>query len=205
MTITGLRTWYELQGNSLISIEAEEKAKKNICTSRSFGSMLSNYSTIEEALSNYAARCGEKLRFQKSAARQLTVFLHTNEHRKDLGQYAKNILINLPVPTNSSIDLIKYARKGLSLIFKDGFKYKKVGVIVCDFVPEEDIQQNLFALNQNIRQASVMRTMDIINSKLGSGSVKIGAQGFSKKWMLRQEKLSPCYSTRLSDIITIKV
>ncbi len=205
MTIIGLRTWHELQGESLILIEPKEKAKKNICTSRSFGSMLSDYATIEEALSNYAAKCGEKLRNQKSAATQLLIFLHTNEHRAHLGQYAKNIVLHLPIPTNSSCELIKFAKKGLKLIYKQGFMYKKVGIIVSEIVPETDTQQNLFTVNQEIKQSTVMKTMDIINSKLGSGKVKIGAQGFSKKWMLRQERLSPCYSTRLSDIITIKV
>lgn len=205
MTVTGLRMWHELQGMPLIALETKEPAKKNICTSRSFGNMLSDYAIIEEALSNYAARCGEKLRQQNSATRQLMIFLHTNEYRKDLGQYAQNIVLHLPVATNSSIELIKYARKGLKMIYQPGFLYKKVGVVISDFVPELDIQQNIFSAGNDSRQAIAMKVMDKINEKLGSGKLKIGSQGFSNEWKLRQENLSPCYSTRLTDIITINV
>ncbi len=48
----------------------------------------------------------------------MLIFLHTNEHRKDMPQYSRNIVLNLPYPTNSSIELAKFAIKGLEKIFK---------------------------------------------------------------------------------------
>ena len=205
LTIVGVRMWNELQGNSQIELELVTSPKKNICTSRSFGNMLTEYTPIEEAVANYAARCAEELREQNSCAKVLMVFLHTNQHRKDLPQYAKNIVINLPVASNSTIELIHYAKKGLKLIFKKGYHYKKAGIIVSKIIPENAVQQDLFDHTDRNKQAAIMQALDEINSKLGKDKVRIATQGFDGKWKLRQEQLSPCYTTRLSDILTIRV
>jgi len=205
LTVVGVRMWNELQGNPQIKLELVTPPKKTICTSRSFGNMLTAYAPIEEAVANHVARCAEKLRNQNSCAQVLMVFLHTNQHRKDLPQYAKNIVINLPVASNSTIELIHYAKKGLQLIFKEGYRYKKAGIIVSEIIPENTVQQNLFDHTDRNKQAVIMQALDKINSKFGRDKVRIAAQGFDRKWKLRQEQLSPCYTTRLSDILTIGV
>ena len=205
MTIVGLRLWNELQGISQIELELVTPNKKNICTARSFGKMLTDYRSIEEAVSNFASRCAEKLRKQGSCAKVMMVYLHTNEHRHDLAQYAKNTVIKLPIATNSNIDMIRYAVYGLKLIFKPGYSYKKVGVIISEFVPENNVQQNLFKEETSAKHHQIMEAMDKMNLKLGKDKIRIASQGFKKEWSLRQEKLSPCYTTRLSDIINIFV
>lgn len=205
LTVVGVRLWYELQGISKIDLELITPAKKNICTARSFGKMLSDYKSIEEAVSNFASRCAEKLRSQGSCATAMLIYLHTNEHRHDLDQYAKNVVIKLPVATNSTIDMIRYAIYGLKLIFKAGYKYKKVGVIISDFVPENNVQQNLFKESTNSKHQMIMETLDKMNAKLGKDKIRIASQGYKKDWSLRQEKLSPFYTTRLTDIFNIFV
>lgn len=167
--------------------------------------MLTEYTPIEEAVANYVARCGEELRKQNSCTKALMVFLHTNQHRKDLPQYAKNIVINLPVASNSTIELTHYAKKGLKQIFEKGYHYKKAGIIASKIIPENAVQQNLFDHTDRNKQAEIMQALDKINSKLGRDKVRIAAQGFDRKWKLRQEQLSPCYTTQLSDILTIRV
>ncbi len=57
LTVVGLRMWKELRGVPCIEWEFEPKKKKNICTSRSFGSLTNDYSIVKEAVSNYAAAC----------------------------------------------------------------------------------------------------------------------------------------------------
>lgn len=76
LTVTGVRTWKELRGESCIDI-SELPEKQSICTSRSFPENgLSELKVVEEAVANFAASCVRKLREQKSRCRQLTV-LHT--------------------------------------------------------------------------------------------------------------------------------
>ncbi len=204
LTVVGLRLWDELQGRPRIGAGPEIPDKKNICTSRSFGNMQTEYLPIEEATATYAARCAEKLRKQKSCARVMMVFLHTNQFRSDLPQYAKNIVITFPVPTNSTMEIVHYAREGLRKIFRTGFSYKKSGIIVSDFVPEEQIQQNLFDTSDRKKHAAIMKVIDSINHDHGRDTLRIATQGFSASWKLRQENLSRCYTTRMKDIIRVQ-
>jgi DNA polymerase V len=205
LTVVGLRMWDELRGQRRITPEFSVPSKKNICTSRSFGNMQTDYAPIEEATATYAARCAEKLRKQKTCARVLMVFLHTNQFREDLPQYARNIVINLPVPSNSSLELVKFAKQGLKCIYKKGFAYKKSGIIVSDFIPEEQIQQNIFDTSDRKKESQIMKVMDSLNFRHGRDSVRIATQGFEKSWHLRQELMSRRYTTRMSDIINIHV
>jgi DNA polymerase V len=201
MAIVGLRLQKELNGISVLELD-DIKPKKNIATTRSFEK---NYSKIEdliERVSTFAVTCAEKLRRQKSCCNSIMVFIHTNGHRSDLPQYSKNIVMQLPFASNSSIDLSEYAVKGLQLIFKEGYQYKKAGVIVMDFTPEVNYQASLFD-EKNPKHDKLMATMDKINKSIGRQKIKLASQDLDRTWKMRQEKLSKRYTTRLDEIITI--
>ena len=204
MTVVGLRMYKELKGIPCYTLENEIPAKKNICTARSFGRMLTELPAIEQALANFTARCSEKLRKQKSCARALMVFIHTNMHRKDLPQYARNTIVQLPHASNYTPELIHYATEGLRRIFKKGYSYKKAGVIIIDIVPENPVQGNLFYDVSNSKLQDLMHTVDELNARYGRDQVRFSAQGYSKNWKLKQEKLSPCYTTRMEDLMKVK-
>jgi DNA polymerase V len=201
MAIVGLRLQKELNGISVLELD-DIKPKKNIATTRSFEK---NYTKIEdliERVSTFAVTCAEKLRRQKSSCNSIMVFIHTNGHRCDLPQYSKNIVIQMPFATNSSIELSSYAIKGLKLIFKEGYQYKKAGVIVMDFTPETNYQASLFE-NQNPKHNHLMATMDKINKSIGRQKLKLASQDLDRTWKMKQEKLSQRYTTRLDEIIVI--
>jgi DNA polymerase V len=132
------------------------------------------------------------------------VFVHTNRHRNDLPQYSRNIVVKLPYPTNSAIELAKFAKQALHYIFKDGYHYKKAGVLVMDFTPQDKTQLRLFD-NSNQQHIPLMMAMDKINSMYGQQKIRLAAQDIKRVWKMKQEKLSPRYTTNLNDIITIKV
>ncbi|NLW48535.1 MAG: Y-family DNA polymerase [Firmicutes bacterium] len=205
MTIVGLRVKKELEGISCLELELIPAAKKVICTSRSFGESQTELELLREAVATYAARCAAKLRKQHSCAGMLMVFIHTNGFKTDEPQYEKNFVCKLPVATNSTMELIRYALFALKAIYQRGFRYKKAGVLVLDIVPEDQVQGSLFDNVDRHKQAVIMKTMDGINTKYGRDTLKIAVQGSGRKWKLRQEKLSPCYTTRWKDIITIRV
>ena len=85
MKVGGVRTWKELRGIPCHSLE-QPQDKKSICTSRSFGETVTDYPTLSEAVSNFAAACARKLREQNSCAGMITVFILTNRFRADLPQ-----------------------------------------------------------------------------------------------------------------------
>ena len=204
MTVVGERTWLELNGKSCIDLELVQPDKKQICTSRAFGKTQIELEGMKEAVSYYASLCAEKLRAQRSCACSLMVFIHTNNFREDLPQYFRNCVINLPVPTSSSIEICHYAVEALEKIFRKGYAYKKAGVIITEIVSDEGIQTNLFDKIDRDKHNRLMKVIDNLNSGFSKNVLNLASQGTNKYWKLKQELLSPCYTTKLSDVIKIK-
>lgn len=202
MSVVGLRLLKELQGTPCLDLEMPSD-KKNIAITRSFDKNYTDYEVIKERVVTFAVTCAEKLRKQKSCANAIMVFIHTNGHRQDLPQYSRNFLLKLPFPTNSNIELAKFASFALQKIFKTGFAYKKAGVIVMDFTPESIQQLNLFE-NSNTKHKQLMDTIDGVNKSIGRTKIKLASQDADRTWKMKQEKLSPRYSTRISEAIKVK-
>jgi DNA polymerase V len=202
LSVVGLRLKHDLEGKPTLMLE-EKKKKKAIATTRSFDKMLTNFEDINERVATFAVTCAEKLRRQNSACNMLMVFAHTNYHRKDLPQYSRSIVVTTDYPTNSSVDLVHYAKAGLKAIFKEGYHYKKAGVVVMGICPEEQQQTNLF-INPNPKHKVLMQVMDKINTSLGQKKLKLAVQDMGRTWKMKQEKLSPRYTTKLEEIIELK-
>jgi DNA polymerase V len=201
MAIVGLRLKRDLQGIPTLDLD-EIQAKKNIATTRSFETNYTEFDQVAERVSTFAASCAEKLRKQKSCCNSIMVFIHTNRHRKDLPQYSQNIVAKLPFPSNSSIELSNFAVQALQRIFKPGHHYKKAGVIVSDFTLENEVQQSLFE-NRNERHIPLMQAIDKINLQFGNQKIRLASQDAKRIWKMKQEKLSPRYTTNLNEIIVI--
>jgi len=177
-----VHTWQELNGEDAVPNEELAK-KKSICTSRSFNGMISDYDTLRTHVSNYAARCAEKLRLQKTVATIVGVFVNTNMFREDLAQYWNFLEARLITPTNSTIGIVKAASDVLQSIYRPGYQYKKAGVIVMGVGPDSPIQQDLFDVNaeqiEKIRRLD--EVVDRINRMHVSETIAIGAQQYTKK------------------------
>lgn len=200
MTVVGERTWKELRGISCIDMESAPPAKKQICTSRSFGKMIEDIDTMAEAIATHASTCAKKLRKQKSYAMSLMVFIHTNNFREDLPQYWKNTVLHLPVPTNDTQEIVHYALAGLKTIFMQGYQYKKAGVIITEIT--EGAQLGLFDSVNREKREKLQQAIDRINGE-NSQHVKLAVQGTGRDWKLKQEQLSKRYTTDISEILTI--
>jgi DNA polymerase V len=202
MSVVGLRLKKELEGESTLELE-KGKARKNIATTRSFEEYYTTLEQLNERVVTFSVTCAEKLRKQKSNACSLMVFLLTNYHRQDLPQYQRNIVIKFPFATNSGIEIARFASEGLKKIFKEGYLYKKAGVIVMDIIPENPVQLNIFE-DRNPRHLPLMKVIDRINRTVGNHKVKLASQDLNRTWKMHQERLSPRYTTRLDEIIVVK-
>ena len=209
------RIWQELNGIDAMPNEEMAK-KKSICTSRSFDGMVSDLGTLRTHVSNYAARCAEKLRAQGTAASIVSVFLNTNAFREDLPQYWNFCEKRLTVPTNSSIEIVKAAAEALKQIYKPGYQYKKAGVILMSIGPNSPMQLDLF--DYNAEQFQKMKRLDAvidrINKVNGSETIVLGSQQYTQKGgkgkadvfanAIRHDFRSKNPTTRWSDIIRLK-
>ena len=202
MSIVGLRLKKDLEGEPTLDLE-ERKPKKAIATTRSFENMYTDFEDIKERVASFAIKCSEKLRQQKTHCSSVMVFVHSNGFRKDLPQYSKNIVVKTAFPTHTANDLVRYAVLGLQTIFKDGYHYKKAGVIVSDLTPENEKQYSLFD-ESNPKLEPLMKSIDKINTELGTNKVKFACQDLGRTWKMRQEKLSNRFTTKLDEIIEIK-
>ena len=200
MTVVGDRMLKEMEGIPAIDFLPPREAKKAICTARSFGKLLSNKKNIAEAVATHAASCAEKLRRQESVCSTVYVFLQTNTHRLQDKQLSTGFSWQLPFPTNSSIHIVRTALKALDIIYRDGYNFKKAGVMVMNLFPEAEIQLNLFADAAKELHKTIMAAVDNINAAYGKGSIKVASQGQQQNWRLKQEKLSPCYTTKWQDL-----
>ncbi|MGL2986363.1 Y-family DNA polymerase [Flavobacterium sp. RSSA_27] len=203
MAVVGLRLKHELEGKPTLDLELP-KSKKMIATTRSFEKPMTKREDMAERVATFTASCAQKLRKQNSHCNMIMVFVHTNYFRKDQPQYSRNIVIKTDFPTNSTIELNHYAQIGLKAIFKEGYHYKKAGVIVMGLTPNNETQLSLFNTS-NPKHQPLMSVIDQLNQSYGTNKIKFATQSLGRQWKMKQEKLSPCYTTRISDIITIKV
>jgi len=177
-----VRTWQELNGEDVVPNEELAK-KKSICTSRSFNGMIGDIETLRTHVSNYAARCAEKLRMQNTVASIVGVFLNTNAFREDLPQYWNFQEQRLITPTSSTITITQTANQVLEKIYRQGYQYKKAGVIVMGIGADSPIQQDLFDINaeQFQKMKRLDEVVDRINRMHGSETIVLGSQQYTKK------------------------
>jgi len=200
------RTVLELRGIACIPLETEAKPKKGIMTAKSFGRSVESLMELEEAVATYTARAVEKLRSQGSAASSLMVFLQTNPFKTDAPQYAKSISRVLPYPSSFTPDFLAVALDMLRSMYREGYAFKKAGVLLGKIVPQEVMQEDLFGdytLEREYKKARLMVMVDFINQWWGQNTIFFGAQGIGRTWKMRQERRSPRYTTRWGEIVVV--
>jgi len=201
MTIVGMRLQDELNGIPTLDLEPTD-LKQSIATTRTFETEYKTYEEVKERVCTFAVSCAEKLRQQHSLCMQLEVFIQSNRFKEEDTQYSPLVVVKLPFPTSSSIELVEFAVQGLQSIFKKGIGYKRAGVVLSGFVQANEQQLSLF-FNSNPKHALLMGAMDELNRKYGT-KVRLAVQD-KRTHKMHQEKLSPCYTTRIKDIITVQL
>ena len=195
------RTILELRGQPCIGLDEAPEPKKQIVCTRSFSNKTSDYHTIREALAYHIARGCVNLRKQGSVARSITVGIRTNPFSQGDKQYTNSITIQLPEHTDNTSVFLNCGQKALKTIFKDGYLYKKAGIMLNDLQASSSLQADLFHTVQ--QKPKLMKSLDAINSKIGKGAVKFGSEGFDKKWIMKSEKRSPDYTSDWDDLIRV--
>ncbi len=196
MGVVGTRLLQELRGISCYSLEECPPPKKGISVSRTFKESIETFHELKEAVSAFASRGAEKLRKEHSVAGVLMIFIMTNRFKK-ANYYFNSKTVQLPVATSDTSELIYYASQGLKDIFKKGYSYKKAGVVLKDLVPEGQVQASLFDYKNRSKSKKLMEALDIINTKMGSGTLKCAITGLigNQKWKTKFQRLSPSYTT----------
>ena len=205
MSVVGLKMMKELRSIPCFELETTWQRKQSICTSRTFGEEVHQFDQLAQAISTYAAMCGAKLRKQGSCAGIITIFILTNPFKHQYQVNYKGIRkIQLETPTNDSLQIVSVSIAALRSIYRSDCIYKKAGVIVSGIVPQYQAQLSFFDDIVDIeKRQHIMRAMDTVNDSYGRMKVRFAVNGFERKWKLKQERQSPCYTTRMDELIRV--
>ncbi len=201
-SITEWKLKKDLEGVSKIKLD-ERTQKRAIATTRSFDYTYDDINYIKERVSTFATSCAEKLRKQGSSCHMVIVTLSSNRHKKDQEQHRASKIVSFPYPTDSSLLISRAAVSAVKSIYKAGIKYKRAGVIVTGLVPTDNYQLDMFS-KEDPKHKPLMSAIDAINKRYKSDKIKLGNQDLERTWKMRQERLSPRYTTNINDIIVVK-
>ncbi len=199
------RTVCELCGLSCIALEDVAPPKQQIMSSRSFGKMQHTREQVGEAVAWHIHNAAEKLRAQGAVAGSVYVFVQTNRFREQDEQYNGSIVVPLPDVSDDTTVLTTWAMRGLGRIFRDGYAYKKCGVMLMALEQKHLRQETLFDdPAARIKSAKAMAVLDSVNSLWGRGTLRTAAAGYSQRWAMRAENRSPRYTTNWKELPTAK-
>jgi len=198
------KTVLELNSVPCYQLEEAPATKQQIICSRSFSERVLDYQSMKESICTYTAKAMEKLRQEKQYAKVLTVSIRTSLLSKNDRQYSNSITGQLQIGSNDTRDFIELAMQLLPKIWRPGYRYAKAGVMLCDFYDSSNHQHDLFDITtQKVRNPELMRVMDELN-KNSTATLFFAGEGLRKGWKMKQDYLSPAYTTRWKDIPVVK-
>lgn len=198
LTVVGLRLVWELRGVSCLPLDQAPAPKKAIARARAFGRPVTSLEELRQAVATYTASAAQNLRRQGSVAAYLQVHVETGRYKGPC--YANAATTQLEVPTASTPRLIAQAHRCLAGIFRPGYRYRRAGVLLSGLCPQDSVQLNLFTDAPARRDRRLMETVDRINARRGRGTLRFAAEGLQQEWKMRQNRLSPRYTTRWDEL-----
>ena len=204
--VFGARTAMELKGLSCISLEIRHEKRKNCCVSRSFGKKVTKLEELSESVTTHCLNAAEKIRLDNQTTRRITVLIRTSPFQKDKNYYANSQDVDLPIRTNDSIELVKQALIALKYIYKKGYKYQKVGIILSELNDVDIYKKNLFSsINSEEKRAKLMKAIDYTNIKYGRHALSIAQAGLKKRWNIKRQHSSKIDTTCFDFLPIVKV
>ena len=197
------RMVYELRGISCLALDEVVPDRKSIIASRSFGQAVLKLDHMREAVVAYVSRAAEKLRRQRLATAHLVVFMETNPFKPAEPQRNVTCPVHLPVATSDTGRLAGAAVRALEAIWRDGYRYKKAGVMLLGLMPAARVSGGLFDRPDTEASMARMRAMDHLNRRFGRDTIAIASGGIRRPWKLRRERLSKRYTTCWDELLEV--
>ncbi|MCU8005267.1 Y-family DNA polymerase [Shewanella sp. SM96] len=194
------RTVRELNGQICKTWDVTKADKQQIFSTRSLGERICTREHLHQALAKHAAIAGAKVREQGSLCKTMVVFDANSTHDPQ-PMYFKR-LVQFTCATDDSRELCAAVSRELSNLYRPGVRYYRIGVGLIDLCPKTSVQYDLF--NAPKSDPNLMKIFDSLNNRYGRDVLYIAAQGSDQHWTMRREFLSPQYTTRWSDIPTVK-
>lgn len=110
--------------------------------------------------------------------------------------------LRLPAPSDDTRVLTSWALKSLRRIYRDGYAYHKAGVMLLDLVLLNQRQASLFdaVSAKRGRPQALMHVLDEISTRYGRRRLRFAAEGISRPWQMRRNRLSSSYTTKWNEL-----
>jgi DNA polymerase V len=199
MGVVGMRLQLELQGKSVLVIDAP-KTKKSIAVTRSFEREITDFNELKERVVTFASVCSEKLRKQNSCCQVVILYLQKDKYKSNGAKYSFYQLETLPFASNTLFSISDLAIQMLKKCYQKGEEYKKAGVIVTDIIPSNQRQFHLFE-DENPKFQKLMEVIDTYHDKVGERKIRLASQDLKRTWKMKQKYLSKRYTTNFNELI----
>lgn len=191
----------ELNGEIRLTWDSVKSPKKEIFSTRSFGTRVTCIDQLAFSLAAHAETAAAKLRKQGSLAQGVSVFAHSSPHDPE-PFYRRSVYINFAVPTQDTRVITAASKQALTRLYKPHVRFYKSGLGLIDLRPANNYQEDLFTPSSD--KPELMRCIDSINGRFGRGTARLAATGSVNKFAMKREMLSPQYTTNWHHIPRIK-
>jgi len=161
---------------------------------KNFINKIPNLKKLANVYETRLMKCWEGLGFYsrarnlKKTAKKITIFIRTSPFQMGNNYYANSKDIDLPIRTNDSIILIKQALSALKNIYKRGYRYQKVGIVLSGLKDADIYNKNLFSIiNNDEKRIKLMQAIDHTNIKYGRNALSIAQARLKKKWNIKRQ------------------
>ncbi|MGE4316866.1 Y-family DNA polymerase [Acinetobacter sp.] len=197
------RTIRELKGQSCIALNDPATPAKNILSSRSFASALTEKSIIKQAVIFHVNRAHKRLTQQ----RQLCACVHVSLYEKiSVPPYKKKLsyALGLEYASDDLLALNGAALKQIDVLFKENKKYIKVEIMLSALHIKQHYIHDLWQPLALIQQRdNLMNTLLKMQQRYGSDCIQVGYHSANPAWQMKQQHRSPRYTTCWKELLTI--
>lgn len=194
----------ELAGHSCLELSEVNEPNQQIIHSRSFGQLVTDKVELQAAVSTHVCSAVAVLSEQGTLATVINVFIETNRFREQDLQYHGSKSTALAYPSSDTLQFNQLAMQLLNDIYRPGYLYKKAGVMLAGIESGTRLQADLFAQKDSPERDKLMQALDVLNNRYDRGTVQLASAIQSEDWRMCRERLSPCYSTRVDQILQSK-
>ncbi len=203
MGIVGLRTVHELRGLVCHGLDDQPAPRLTTCCSRTFGEAIRDKAQVHDAVMSFTERVAEKVRHAGQVAGAVQLFIRTDPFDQNSAQKSVSGSATFQRPTCDTRDISDAVLRIFDRIWRDGYGWRKAGVLLLDLGDPAEVPKSLFDIAE--QPDGLMEALDQINARFGRGKARLGLARKGGEWRMRQENLSPSYTTRWGDIPSVKM
>jgi DNA polymerase V len=209
--IVGERLQLELRGVVVYPLgESLHIEHESYTSTRSFGSIVSSKEALKSSLGHHIGQLSFKLKADRNMASILTIMMKASRY-SDFA-FRKGVhTVTLEEPTNDTFVLTKIACNLVDEYFDSEMPYKRAGAILSGIVPDSLVTPTLFATDTEAILPKVKTKTQVVDAlahmmvlKMGKDAIKLGVTLGDAMWREKQLSKSREYTTKWSEIGTVK-